>query len=56
VLELWRCFAQMCALFAMDFETVKRIYIAKNEVNFRRQDANYNEETKTEEDNQSLEV
>jgi dimeric dUTPase (all-alpha-NTP-PPase superfamily) len=56
VLELWKCFAQMCALFDMDSETVKRIYLAKNEVNFRRQDANYNEETKTEEDNQSLDV
>jgi dimeric dUTPase (all-alpha-NTP-PPase superfamily) len=56
VLGLWSCFAQMCALFDMDFPTVKRIYIAKNEVNFKRQDANYNEETKTEEDNQALEV
>jgi dimeric dUTPase (all-alpha-NTP-PPase superfamily) len=56
VLELWKCFAQMCALFDMDFPTVKRIYIAKNEVNFKRQDTNYNEETKTEADNQALEI
>jgi dimeric dUTPase (all-alpha-NTP-PPase superfamily) len=56
VLELWKCFAQLCALFDMDLPTVKRIYIAKNEVNFRRQEQNYNEETKTEEDNVNLPV
>ena len=56
VLELWNCFAELCALFDMDLATVKRIYIAKNEVNFRRQEQNYNEETKTEEDNLNLPV
>ncbi len=56
VLQLWKCFEAMCALFSMDFATVKRVYLAKNELNFRRQDQNYNEETKTEADNQSLEI
>lgn len=54
VLDLWQCFAELCALFAMDMETVKRIYVAKNEVNFNRQDQNYNEDTKTEQDNEAL--
>ena len=54
VAALWRCFAEMCALFHLDMETVKRIYIAKNKVNFRRQDQNYNEDTKTEGDNEGL--
>jgi dimeric dUTPase (all-alpha-NTP-PPase superfamily) len=56
VLELWECFAELCTLFSMDLPTVKRIYIAKNEVNFRRQEQNYNEETKTEDDNVNLSV
>lgn len=54
VLDLWQRFAELCSLFVMDMETVKRIYIAKNEVNFKRQDQNYNEDTKTEQDNQAL--
>jgi hypothetical protein len=56
VLELWHCFAETCVLFALDFQTVKRIYMAKNELNFIRQSRHYNEDTKTEEDNQGLEV
>ena len=54
VKELWQCFAAMCALFHLDMETVKRIYVAKNQVNFRRQDQNYNEDTKTEADNEGI--
>jgi len=54
VLELWRCFGEACGLQSMDFNTVKEIYIAKNRVNFERQDLHYNEDTKTEHDNQAL--
>jgi dimeric dUTPase (all-alpha-NTP-PPase superfamily) len=54
VTDLWKCFVGICALFHLDMETVKRIYIAKNKVNFRRQDQNYNEDTKTERDNEDL--
>ncbi len=56
VLQLWKCFEELCALYAMDLATVKRVYLAKNELNFRRQDQDYNEETKTEADNQALEI
>lgn len=55
VLELWRRFHELCALFGMDLEAVKTIYIAKNQVNFQRQDQQYNEDTKTEQDNQAIE-
>jgi len=55
VLKLWRCFHELCARFGMDLEAVKTIYIAKNQVNFRRQDQQYNEDTKTEQDNQAIE-
>ncbi|MDY0042201.1 MAG: dUTP diphosphatase [Desulforhabdus sp.] len=54
VLDLWQRFAELCFLFAMDMETVRRIYTAKNEVNFKRQDQNYSEDTKTEQDNEAL--
>jgi dimeric dUTPase (all-alpha-NTP-PPase superfamily) len=56
VLELWQCFDTLCRLFAMDFDTVKRLYVAKNAVNFKRQDAGYNEDTKTEADNEAIKV
>jgi hypothetical protein len=56
VLELWKRFQELCAFYAMDLATVKRVYLAKNELNFHRQDQDYNEETKTEEDNQALEI
>jgi dimeric dUTPase (all-alpha-NTP-PPase superfamily) len=56
VLKLWESFAQSCALFGLDFVTLKRIYIAKNQLNFQRQNQHYNEDTKTEEDNKTLEV
>ena len=45
-----------CAVFALDFEEIKRIYIEKNKVNFQRQNQNYNEDTKTEADNLSIRV
>jgi len=56
VLELWQHFAESCALFGLDFPTLKRTYIAKNQVNFMRQNRHYNEDTKTEEDNWVIEV
>jgi dimeric dUTPase (all-alpha-NTP-PPase superfamily) len=56
VLQLWKCFEEMCAVFSMDFDAVKRVYMAKNALNFKRQDQSYNEETKTEADNQALEI
>jgi len=46
VLDLWKCFSQFCTLFAMDFQTVKDVYVEKNRVNFKRQDQHYNEDTK----------
>lgn len=54
VMDLWRRFFELCALFEMDMEAVKIIYIAKNQVNFRRQDQQYNEDTKTEQDNEAI--
>lgn len=56
VLQLWKCFEELCAVFSMDFDTVKRVYMAKNALNFRRQNLDYNEETKTEADNQALDI
>lgn len=56
VLALWQYFAECCALFDLDFLTLKQIYIAKNEVNFMRQNHQYNEDTKTEDDNQAIEI
>lgn len=54
--ELWASFDAMCGVFGLDFETVKKIYVEKNRVNFMRQERNYNEDTKTEADNRSIEV
>lgn len=54
VMQLWSRFHELCTLFGMDMETVKTVYIAKNEVNFRRQDRQYNEDTKTEQDNEAI--
>lgn len=56
VLDLWKRFGEICALFDLDFESTKRIYTAKNEVNFRRQDRDYNEDTKDESDNLAIEA
>lgn len=53
--DFWGCFGRYCALFGMDFEAVKRLYTAKNRLNFQRQEQHYNEDTKTEADNQALE-
>lgn len=54
VIELWKCFHGWCSLFEMRPDAVKALYVAKNEVNFRRQEEGYNEDTKTEADNQAL--
>jgi len=54
LLELWDCCAAFCSLFGMDFETMKKTYIAKNRLNFQRQDGEYDEDNKTEEDNLAL--
>lgn len=54
VLHLWDCFHETCDLFRMDFGQLKSLYVAKNRVNFQRQDQQYNEDTKTEADNESL--
>ena len=48
-MELWNRFNEMCGLFHLDKPAVRRIYVGKNEVNFRRQAGNYNEDRKTEE-------
>jgi dimeric dUTPase (all-alpha-NTP-PPase superfamily) len=56
VLAFWSCFYEFCAIFHMDFATVKKIYLEKNRINFIRQDQNYNEDTKTEADNEALGV
>lgn len=56
VLKLWQHFAETCALFGLGFPALKRTYIAKNQVNFMRQNRHYNEDTKTEEDNRAIEV
>lgn len=54
VLELWNCFDETCGLFKLSFDQMKAVYVAKNRVNFQRQDRSYNEDTKTEDDNRSL--
>lgn len=54
VLHLWSCFHEACDLFRMDFDQLKALYVAKNRVNFQRQDRHYNEDNKTEADNESL--
>lgn len=56
VLALWQHFVKTSALFDLDFPAVKKIYIAKNQVNFMRQERHYNEDTKTEADNATLAV
>lgn len=56
ILNLWEALARMCALFGLGFAELKRIYVAKNRINFERQKHNYNEDTKTEADNLSIQV
>lgn len=54
VLDIWASFSCLCALFSLDFQTLKQIYIAKNRLNFLRQQQSYNEDTKTEADNLTI--
>lgn len=54
--DLWEVLARTCAVFDLDFQELKKIYIAKNRINFERQSKNYNEDTKTEDDNRSIRV
>lgn len=54
VLHLWSCFHEARGIFGMDFDQLKSLYVAKNRVNFQRQDQQYNEDTKTEADNEAL--
>ncbi len=53
---LWQHFAGCCRLFGLDFPSLKKIYMAKNQLNFMRQHRHYNEDTKTEDDNQTLNI
>jgi hypothetical protein len=56
VRKLWLCFWEMCVFYLLDFEAVKKIYTAKNEINFQRQHQGYSEDTKTEKDNRKIKV
>ena len=56
ILDLWAALACTCAVFGLGFEELKKIYIAKNRINFERQRQNYNEDTKTEADNLSIQA
>jgi dimeric dUTPase (all-alpha-NTP-PPase superfamily) len=56
ILDLWNALASMCAVFNLGFAELKKIYAAKNRINFERQRQNYNEDTKTEADNLSIQV
>ena len=56
VIDLWRSFSCLCGVFNLDFCELKKIYVAKNKVNFERQRLNYNEDSKTETDNLSIEA
>ena len=54
--SLWTAFAGLCGFFRLDFDTLKRVYIEKNRINFERQRNNYNEDTKTEADNRAIKI
>jgi len=54
VLRLWSSFHEIRRLFGLDFGPLKSLYVAKNRLNFQRQDRRYNEDTKSEADNESL--
>lgn len=56
IFDLWDVLARFCAVFRLDFQELKKIYVAKNRINFERQSNNYNEDTKTEDDNRSIKV
>lgn len=51
---LWSCFQSLCTLFDMNGDKVKKIYMDKNRVNFMRQAKGYDEDKKSEEDNESI--
>ncbi|MDR3554513.1 MAG: dUTP diphosphatase [Syntrophobacteraceae bacterium] len=54
--DLWEVLFRICAVFGLDFQELKKIYVAKNRINFERQRKNYNEDTKTEDDNRTIEI
>jgi len=54
ILDLWKALACTCSVFNLGFPELKKVYIAKNRINFERQRQNYNEDTKTEADNLSI--
>lgn len=54
VMQLWTSFYEACSIFGLGFPRVKEIYVAKNRVNFQRQQKEYNEDTKNEDDNRSI--
>ncbi len=56
LLSLWQGFAECCSLFDLDFPSLKKIYLAKNRINFMRQQQHYDEDTKTEDDNESIDI
>jgi len=56
ILDLWNALACTCSVFNLGFPELKKIYVAKNRINFERQQRNYNEDTKTEADNLSIQV
>jgi len=56
ILDLWNALACTCSVFNLGFQELKKIYIAKNRINFERQRQNYNEDTKTEADNLSIQA
>ena len=54
--DLWSLFAIIIGTLNMDWVEIHDLYMKKNAVNHERQDAGYNEDTKTEEDNESIEL
>jgi dimeric dUTPase (all-alpha-NTP-PPase superfamily) len=51
---MWRVLGQLAILAGMDMEDIYRIYIQKNEVNFKRQINGYDATKKTEDDNLAI--
>jgi len=56
ILGIWESLALTCSVFGLPFADLKRIYVEKNRINFERQRQNYNEDTKTEADNLSIDA
>lgn len=52
VADLWSIFGAILNIAGMTFADAKALYFKKNAVNFKRQDEGYDEDTKTEDDNQ----